>query len=61
MRLIVSLQGKMATENEWRIAQEIMKTVRRHELPLRLDEITKGRGNCFPLSILAQCRRPEIF
>ena len=51
----------MATENEWRIAQEIMKTVRRLQLPLRLDEITEGRGNCFPLSILAQCRRQKIF
>ena len=61
MRLIVSLQGKMATENEWVIALEIMETVRRLQLPLNLDEITEGRGNCFPLSILAQCRRPEIF
>ena len=50
----------MATPEE-RIAAEIMKTVRRLELPLELDEITEGRGNCFPLSILAQGRRPEIF
>ena len=61
MRLIVSFQGKMATESEWIIALEIMETVRRLQLPLNLDEITEGRGNCFPLSILAQCRRPEIF
>ena len=50
----------MATAEE-RIAAEIMKTVRRLELPLELDEITEGRGNCFPLSILAQGRRREIF
>ena len=50
----------MATEDELRIAQEIMKTVRRLQLPLQLDEITEGRGNCFPLSVLAQCRRQEI-
>ena len=50
----------MATEDELRIAHEIMKTVRRLQLPLRLDEITEGRGNCFPLSVLAQCRRQEI-
>ena len=50
----------MATPEE-RIAAEIMKTVRRLELPLDLDEITEGRGNCFPLAILAQGRRPEIF
>ena len=46
----------MATPEE-RIAAEIMKTVRRLELPLELDEITEGRGNCFPLSIFAQGRR----
>ena len=51
----------MATEDEQRIAHEIMKAVRRLQLPLRLDEITEGRGNCFPLSVLAQCRRIEIF
>ena len=50
----------MATDDELRIAQEIMKTVRRLQLPLQLDEITEGRGNCFPLSVLAQCRRREI-
>ena len=50
----------MATEDELRIAHEIMKTVRTLQLPLRLDEITEGRGNCFPLSVLAQCRRQEI-
>jgi hypothetical protein len=49
----------MATADEIRIAHEIMKAVRR--LPLELDEITEGRGNCFPLSVLAQCRRQEIF
>ena len=50
----------MATEDELKIAHEIMKTVRRLQLPLRLDEITEGRGNCFPLSVLSQCRRQEI-
>ena len=51
----------MASQNEQRIANEIMKTVRRLQLPLKLDEITEGRGNCFPLAILAQGRRTEIF
>ena len=40
---------------------EILKTVRRLELPMKLDEITEGKGNCFPLAIIAQCRRPEVF
>ena len=51
----------MASHNEQRIAEEIMKTVRRLQLPLKLDEITEGKGNCFPLSILAQGRRGEIY
>ena len=51
----------MAAQNEQRIATEIMKTVRRLQLPLYLDEITEGRGNCFPLAILAQGRRNEVF
>ena len=51
----------MASQDERRIATEIMRTVRRLDLPLKLDTITEGRGNCLPLSILAQCRRSEIF
>ena len=51
----------MALQNEERIAMEILKIVRRLQLPLKLDEITEGKGNCFPLAILAQCRRREIF
>ena len=51
----------MDKQDERRIASEIMKKVRKLNLPLKLDEITEGRGNCFPLSVLAQCRRPEIY
>ena len=45
---------------ERRIADEIMETVNRLQLPLILDQLTEGRGNCFPIAILQQCRRPEI-
>ena len=51
----------MVTSDERRIAQEILKQVRRLQLPLKLDEITEGRGNCFPLAIMAQCRRYGIY
>ena len=51
----------MATQDEKRIGQEILNTARRLNLPVKLDEITEGRGNCFPLAVLAQCRRSEIF
>ena len=46
---------------EGKIANEIMKTVRALGLPLKLDQLTEGLGNCFPISIIQQCRRPEIF
>ena len=38
-----------------------MKTVQALGLPLKLDQLTEGLGNCFPISIIQQCRRPEIF
>ena len=43
------------------IANEIMDTVHRLELPLKLDQLTEGRGNCFPIAIMQQLKRPEIF
>ena len=45
---------------ERQIAHEIMETVNRLQLPFTLDQLTEGRGNCFPMSIIQQCRRPEI-
>ena len=48
-------------EMERRIAQEIMDVVRKLQLPLKLDELTRGEGDCFPLAVLQQCQRAEIF
>ena len=45
---------------EKRIAQEIMDTIHRLELPFKLDQLTEGLGNCFPIAIIQQLRRPEI-
>ena len=45
---------------EQRIAKEIMTVVNMLDLPMILDRITEGKGNCFPLAILDQCKRPEI-
>ena len=50
----------MESQNERRIALEILKKIRRLQLPLKLDDITEGKGNCFQLATLAQCRRREI-
>ena len=57
--LVPSLSATM--EMERKIAQEIMDVVHQLELPLELDTLTKGDGNCFPLAILQQCKRPEVF
>ena len=46
---------------EKKIAEEIMMTLRKFRLPLTLDVLTEGKGNCFPLAILAQCRRHDIY
>ena len=37
-----------------------MSVVNRLGLPLIADRITEGKGNCFPIAVLDQCRRPEI-
>ena len=44
-------------EMERRIAEEIMAVVRKLDLPLKLDQLTKGEGNCFPIAIMQQCKR----
>ena len=34
--------------------------IQRCNLKLKLDNQTEGQGNCFPFSIVQQCRRPEV-
>ena len=45
---------------ERKIANEIMDTINRLQLPFKLDQLTEGLGNCFPIAIIQQLRRPEI-
>ena len=51
----------LVVRTEGIIANEIMQTVMALGLPLKLDELTEGLGNCFPIAILQQLRRPEIY
>ena len=30
-------------------------------ITFKLDQLTEGHGNCFPISIIQQCKRPEIY
>ena len=48
-------------ESGMRIGKEIMMMVRRLGLPYEMDEVTLGDGNCFPLAILQQCKRRDIY
>ena len=54
-------QYQITLRTEGQIANEIMKTVKKLGLPIKLDELTEGLGNCFPIAIIQQCKRPEIF
>ena len=47
-------------ETEKRIADEIKNQIKILNLPLVLDDLTRGRGDCWPVAVLQQCRRPEI-
>ena len=48
-------------QTERRIADEIMTKILELQLPLKLDQPTEGLGNCFPIAIVQQLQRPEIF
>jgi hypothetical protein len=37
-----------------------MTVVNERGLPLKLDKLTEGKGNCFPIAVIDQCKRPEI-
>ena len=38
----------------------LIAAIQRCNLALKLDNQTEGQGNCFPNSIVQQCRRPEV-
>ena len=54
------IQDVYQLQTERQIAEEIMNTIRRLQLPFKLDQLTEGLGNCFPIAIIQQLRRPEI-
>ena len=43
------------------LADRIMKYVNQHNLMLKLDKLTRGHGNCYPVAVLQQIRREDIF
>ena len=45
--------------SERKFADQIMQYIRRHKLQFELDELTRGRGNCFMIAVLQQLNRME--
>ena len=48
-------------ENERELADKILTYTKRQNLNYKLDKLTRGQGNCFPLSVLQQINQEEIF
>ena len=42
------------------LAEQIERVIREAELPLRLDEVTIGDGNCFARAVVQQCQRKPV-
>ena len=55
------IENDVKFQTERQIADEIMAKVLELQLPLKLDQLTEGLGNCFPMAIVQQLQRPEIF
>ena len=47
-------------KNERGWADLIMKKVYDLQLNVGLDKLTRGRGDCFPITILQQLKRPDV-
>ena len=52
--------GDPSWMNERSLADKIMNFIRSKGLDFRLDELTRGRGNCFMIAILQQMNRGEV-
>ena len=43
------------------LADKVMRYVKQNNLKFKLDKLTRGQGNCYPVAVLQQLRRKEIF
>ena len=48
-------------KGERNAADAIMKHCRLLKLPMKLDKLTMGVGNCFMVAVLQQLNRPEVY
>ena len=47
--------------SERRLADQIMSYIRKQKLQFQLDELTRGKGNCFMIAVLQQLNQREFF
>ena len=57
---LLLIGGGTESSGEQGLAKEIMAGVQRAQLPMKLDTLTEGDGNCFFRSIWSQLQREEI-
>ena len=48
-------------ESERKLADRIMSHVTKNKMNLKLDELTRGRGNCFMIAVLQQLRHEAVY
>ena len=48
-------------ESERKLADKIMNHVTKHKLNLKLDKLTRGRGNCFMIAVLQQLKQDHVY
>ena len=46
--------------SERRLADQIMRYIRKHKLQFQLDDLTRGKGNCFMIAVLQQLNQKEF-
>ena len=46
---------------ERNLADKIMKHVNTHKLDLKLDKLTRGKGNCFMIAVLQQLNQDHVY
>ena len=42
------------------LVQPILESIQRSQLPLKLDTLTEGDGNCFSRAVVSQCQRESV-
>ena len=61
---VLDYKSSMASpswEIERNLADKIMEHVMKHRLDLKLDKLTRGKGNCFMIAVLQQLKQDHVY